>query len=94
VKTDLFVNPRNPNKFFEDLMEDIITGTCGDVFCGQRSVPSLGGGPGYCAPADEIWSVGEEILEQVRADGVDLPTIDSGLLTARKHEKGCIMTPS
>jgi hypothetical protein len=63
VETDLFVDPRKQLKFYEELTDEAVTGIYGEGFYGQRPVPSLGGGPGYGAPADEIWSVDEEILE-------------------------------
>lgn len=88
VETDLFVDPRKPIKFYEDLTDDAITGIYGEGFYGQRPVPSLGGGPGYGAPADEIWSVDEEILEQVRADGVEIPMLDVGPTHGEKARGG------
>jgi len=51
----------------------------GEGFYGQRPVPSLGGGPGYGANADEVWSVSEETLQQVRDDQVELPVLDIGI---------------
>lgn len=88
VETDLFVDPRNPSKFYEDLTDDDVRGSYGEGFYGQRPVPSLGGGPEYGALADEIWSVGEDILEQVHADGVDLPILDVGIAHGEKARGG------
>jgi hypothetical protein len=88
VETDLFVDPRNPSMFYQDLTDDDIISSYGEGFYGQRPVPSLGGGPGYGAPADEIWSVDEDILEQIIADGVDLPVLDVGIAHGEKARGG------
>lgn len=88
VETDLFVDPRNPTKFYETLSDTDVIATYGEGFYGQRPVPSLGGGPGYGASADEIWSVGEDILQQVVADGVDLPILDVGIAHGEKARGG------
>eukprot|EP00957_Ditylum_brightwellii_P156240 11891733-Ditylum_brightwellii.AAC.1 len=57
VETDLFLDPR-PNSIPspEDISDENVVGTYGEGWYGQRPVPSLGGGPGYGAEADEIWS--------------------------------------
>ena len=58
---------------------------------GQRPVPSLGGGPGYGAQADEIWSIDEDVLEQLLSeDGVDLPVIDVGMAHGEKARGGAL----
>lgn len=58
---------------------------------GQRPVPSLGGGPGYGAEADEVWSIDEEVLEQLLSeDGVDLPVIDVGMAHGEKARGGAL----
>ena len=65
---------------------------------GQRPVPSLGGGPGYGAEADEIWSIDEDVLEQILSeeddDGVvvvvDLPVIDVGMAHGEKARGGAL----
>lgn len=58
---------------------------------GQRPVPSLGGGPGYGAEADEVWSVEEEVLESdVVADGVEVPVIDVGMAHGEKARGGAL----
>ena len=60
----------------------------------QRPVPSLGCGPGYGAEADEIWSIDEDVLEQILSeddDGgvvVDLPVIDVGMAHGEKARGG------
>ena len=58
---------------------------------GQRPVPSLGGGPGYGAEADEIWSIDESVLEQLLdEDGVDVPIIDVGMAHGEKARGGAL----
>jgi len=58
---------------------------------GQRPVPSLGGGPGYGAEADEVWSIEEDVLEQLLSeDGVDLPVIDVGMAHGEKARGGAL----
>mmetsp|Transcript_11816 Transcript_11816/g.18147 ORF Transcript_11816/g.18147 Transcript_11816/m.18147 type:complete len:216 (-) Transcript_11816:122-769(-) len=58
---------------------------------GQRPVPSLGGGPGYGAEADEVWSIDEDVLEQLLSeDGVDLPVIDVGMAHGEKARGGAL----
>jgi hypothetical protein len=71
VETDLFVDPRNPTKFYETLSDTDAIGTYGEGFYAQRPVPSLGGGPGYGTSTNEIWSVGEDILQQHQKVGFD-----------------------
>lgn len=88
VETDLFVDPRNPSIFYQDLTDDDVVGSYGEGFYGQRPLPSLGGGPGYGALADEIWSIDEQVLEQVIADGVDLPILDVGIAHGEKARGG------
>ena len=60
----------------------------GEGYYGQRPVPSLGGGPGYGAEADEVWSVTEDLLEEVRRDGVELPILDVGIAHGEKARGG------
>jgi len=79
VETDLFLDGR-----VEALVNPEIVGTYGEGWYGQRPVPSLGGGPGYGAEAQEIWSVSEEVLEQLKEDGVDLPILDMGIAHGEK----------
>jgi hypothetical protein len=58
---------------------------------GQRPVPSLGGGPGYGAEADEVWSIEEDVLERLLSeDGVDLPVIDVGMAHGEKARGGAL----
>lgn len=88
VETDLFVDPRNPSILYQHLTDDDVVGSYGEGFYGQRPVPSLGGGPGYGALADEIWSVDDHVLEQILADGVDLPVLDVGIAHGEKARGG------
>jgi hypothetical protein len=93
VETDLFCDPREFDVSFwqsDDLTDDnIVNGTVfGEGYYGQRPVPSLGGGPGYGASADEIWSVDEEMLEKIRAAGVYIPILDMGIAHGEKARAG------
>ena len=89
VETDLFADPREYDKqVWLDVTDEQITGTYGEGWYGQRPVPSLGGGPGYGADANEIWSIGEDVLEQIREDGVDLPVLDMGIAHGEKARGG------
>ena len=89
VETDLFVDPREyANKYWNEVTDDKVTGTYGEGWYGQRPVPSLGGGPGYGAEADEIWSIDADLIEQIRVDGVDLPVIDMGIAHGEKARAG------
>jgi hypothetical protein len=66
VETDLFCDPREfSERFWENLTDEAVSGRYGEGFYGQRPVPSLGGGPGYGADADEIWSVSDESVPMV-----------------------------
>ena len=51
-------------------------------------MPSLGGGPGYGADAQEIWSIEEEILTKLAEDGVELPILDVGIAHGEKARGG------
>jgi hypothetical protein len=89
VETDLFADPREfANKAWKEVTDDQVCGTYGEGWYGQRLVPSLGGGPGYGAEADEIWSVTEDLIDTVRADGVDLPVLDMGIAHGEKARAG------
>jgi len=88
VETDLFSDPRSPISFWSELTDEDVKGTYGEGWYGQRPVPSLGGGPGYGAEADEIWSVDEEVLDQVAADGVEVPMLDVGISHGEKARGG------
>lgn len=89
VETDLFVDPRL--SLDEQQQDDAsVTGTYGEGWYGQRPVPSLGGGPGYGAEADEVWSVDESILEKIKRDGVELPVLDVGIAHGEKARGGAL----
>jgi hypothetical protein len=92
VETDLLLDPREYRcSFWSDesvIHDDLVTNRYGEGFYGQRPVPSLGGGPGYGAEADEVWSVPADTLEKVEADGVSLPLIDMGIAHGEKARGG------
>ena len=89
VETDLFVDPRvSSQAWTEDVTDDDVTSTYGEGWYGQRPVPSLGGGPGYGAEADPVWSVDEDVLERLQEDGVDLPVLDVGIAHGEKARGG------
>jgi hypothetical protein len=85
VETDLFVDPPEfSSSVWDEVTEKMVSGQFGEGFHGQRPVPSLGGGPGYGANADEIWSVTEDLLEEVRVKGVEVPVVDIGIAHGEK----------
>ena len=108
VETDLFLDPRcmdseislhdilqwwNSNEEEEAVINKVQYYGVG--WYGQRPVPSLGGGPGYGAEADEIWSIDEDVLEEILSeeeDGVvvDLPVIDVGMAHGEKARGGAL----
>jgi hypothetical protein len=89
VETDLFADPREyENPYWATLQGDAVIGRYGEGFYGQRPVPSLGGGPGYGAQANEIWSISEEILTQITADNVEIPKLDVGIAHGEKARGG------
>ena len=90
LETDLFLDPRE--ECFDTDGKD-----CGNLevikfygggFYGQRPVPSLGGGPGYGADADEIWSIDPNILEEIRSDGAQITFLDVGIAHGEKARGG------
>ena len=87
---DLFVDPRNPTDFWESVTDDDVAGTYGEGWYGQRPVPSLGGGPGYGAEANEIWTIDADVLEQLEVDGVNLPILDVGMAHGEKARGGAM----
>ena len=94
VETDLFLDPRcEGDKYWIDpnsIGNEQIVGTYGEGWYGQRPVPSLGGGPGYGADADEIWSLDESTLTQIQNDGVELPILDVGIAHGEKARGGAL----
>ena len=87
VETDLFIDPRIVISD-DDICDDDIVGTYGEGWYGQRPVPSLGGGPGYGAEADSVWSIDEDLVEKIREEGVDLPVLDVGIAHGEKARGG------
>ena len=82
VETDLFIDYRIYQDPFwiQDIVDDDILHNYGCIgFYGQRPVPSLGGGPGYGASADEIWSISIQVLDDIRTNNIDIPIIDVGI---------------
>lgn len=94
VETELFADPRivysDASLYYKQKVTDQdVVGQCyGEGFYGQRPVPSLGGGPGYGAEADEVWSVSEDLLERLRQDGVEIPVLDVGIAHGEKARGG------
>ena len=95
VETDLFIDPKHANSNIS--LQDVQLGHTkqlpyyGVGWYGQRPVPSLGGGPGYGAPADEIWTIEEEMLEKCLEDGVEVPVLDVGLAHGEKAREGALL---
>ena len=90
VETDLFADPRCYREgFWAEVSDEHVVGAAlGEGWYGQRPVPSLGGGPGYGAEADEIWSVDMEFLETLENNGISLPTLDVGISHGEKARNG------
>jgi hypothetical protein len=90
VETDLFADPREFTELFwqKDVTDTDVTASFGEGFYGQRPVPSLGGGPGYGADADELWSVSFDTLGEIRSNGVDMPVLDVGIAHGEKARGG------
>lgn len=90
-ETDLFFDPREvSNNIWKSVTDDMVTGTFGEGFYGQRPVPSLGGGPGYGAQADELWTVSEHQIEAIRSKGIQLPILDVGISHGEKARGGSL----
>lgn len=89
VETDLFIDPRcYENKSWEEVSDEDVKGRYGEGWYGQRPVPSLGGGPGYGAEAQEVWSIDEEMLSRLGEDRVELPILDMGIAHGEKARSG------
>jgi hypothetical protein len=89
VETDLYADPREfAVRYWNDPQDEHALKTYGEGYYGQRPIPSLGGGPGYGAEADEVWSVDERILKEVELDGVELPILDVGIAHGEKARGG------
>mmetsp|Transcript_30148 Transcript_30148/g.45972 ORF Transcript_30148/g.45972 Transcript_30148/m.45972 type:complete len:190 (+) Transcript_30148:8-577(+) len=87
VETDLFIDPRITLEN-DDVIDEHVVGSYGEGWYSQRPVPSLGGGPGYGAEADSVWSIEEDLLEAVANDNVDLPVLDIGISHGEKARGG------
>ena len=100
--TDFYVDPRTPTKgsslqnpqngiIEEDSIDDDdVLEYYGEGWYSQRVVPSLGGGPGYGAEADPIWTIDEDVLEKMILDQVDIPILDLGIAHGEKARGGAI----
>jgi hypothetical protein len=86
--TDLYVDPRSKDGI--DIDDENIIKYYGEGWYSQRVVPSLGGGPGYGAEADDVWSVEEQVIEQLTTDLVEVPTLDLGIAHGEKARGGAI----
>lgn len=82
-EADLFFDPREvSNGIWKSVTDDMVTGTFGERFYGQRPVPSLGGGSGYA------WTVSEDQIGAIQASGIDLPILDVGISHGEKARGG------
>lgn len=89
VETDLYVDPRTAgDNFWHEISDADVEKTYGEGWYGQRPVPSLGGGLGYGATSDEIWSIDQKLLIQLRDEGVSLPILDVGMAHGEKARGG------
>jgi hypothetical protein len=97
--TDLYLDPRCVDE--ETTIDDIknnnnehVTTTIikyyGEGWFAQRVVPSLGGGPGYGAEANSVWSIEENILDELIDDNVNIPILDMGIAHGEKARGGAI----
>ena len=90
-ENDLFVHPKIAYLPWTDgINDDDVQALYGEGWFGQRVVPSLGGGPGYGAEADDVWTVDEEVLKHVRDDNVVIPVLDLGIAHGEKARGGAI----
>ncbi len=91
VTTDLYLDLRDNHgdqEWWQSVTDEHVRQCYGEGWYGQRPVPSLGGGPGYGAQADEVWSVSQKVLEQIQRDGVELPVVDVGMAHGEKARSG------
>lgn len=76
----MFSDPREfDQNIWCELTDESVKGIYGEGFYGQRPVPSLGGGPGYGALADELWNTTEDNLAEIRSDYIELSVLDVGI---------------
>lgn len=86
--TDLYVDPREQDNL--EIDDKAVLKCYGEGWYSQRVVPSLGGGPGYGASADDVWSVEEEVIEIMEKDGIEIPVLDLGIAHGEKARGGAI----
>ena len=86
VENDLYIDPRL--LVADDICDEDIVGTYGEGWYSQRPVPSLGGGPGYGADADPVWSIDDELVEKLGEEGIDVPVLDVGIAHGEKARGG------
>ena len=91
-ETDLFIHPKLAYLPWtdEEIQDEDIIELYGEGWYGQRVVPSLGGGPGYGASADDVWTVDVDLLNKVKNDGVVIPNLDLGIAHGEKARGGAI----
>lgn len=86
--TDLHIDPRSEDGL--EIDDESVVKCYGEGWYSQRVVPSLGGGPGYGAEANPIWSIEEAVLTQLQADQVEIPILDLGIAHGEKARSGAI----
>ena len=88
-RDDLYVDPRRAP--LGDVTDDDVLAVAETVLYGQRPVPSLGGGPGYGAEADDVYSLDADELRAWEADhGLAVPTLDVGIAHGEKARGGAL----
>ena len=88
ILTDLYVDPREEDNI--EIDDKDVLQCYGEGWYSQRVVPSLGGGPGYGASADDVWSVEEEVIDTIEKDGIEIPVLDLGIAHGEKARGGAI----
>ena len=86
VETDLFLDPKYADSNIS--LQDF-------EFDGVEKLPYYGVGwygqrEGYGAPASEIWTIEEDMLEKCLEDGVEIPFIDVGMAHGEKARGGAL----
>ena len=84
----MHLDPRSDQNI--DIDDDAVIRCYGEGYFSQRVVPSLGGGPGYGAEANPVWTVDEDLLEELERDGVEIPTLDMGIAHGEKARGGAL----
>ena len=85
---DVYIDPRITDRI--EIEDDDVIKCYGEGYYSQRVVPSLGGGLGYGAEADDVWSLEEEMMDELIADKVELPCLDLGIAHGEKSRGGAI----